>query len=133
MVEALVNKFSIKHRKETTYKPSTNGHVERTNFVLCPILAKDAALQVHKWDKRIHAALWAYRATSKSAIGYSPFQLAYGIDPVLPIEFDIPTVRVMKNERMDESDSVKERLVHLHLLEEMREIAKDTSYKKKMK
>ncbi|KAH9298961.1 hypothetical protein KI387_030643, partial [Taxus chinensis] len=33
-----------------------------------------------------------------------PFQLAYGIDPVLPIEFDIPTVRVMKNERMDESD-----------------------------
>ena len=59
--------------------------------------------------------------------------MAYGIDPVLPIEFDIPTVRVMKNERMDESDSVKERLVHLHLLEEMREIAKDTSHKKKMK
>ncbi|KAH9318924.1 hypothetical protein KI387_020693, partial [Taxus chinensis] len=108
VVEALVNKFSIKHRKATTYKPSTNGQVERTNFVLCQILAKDVALQVHKWDKRIHAALWAYRATSKSATGYSPFQLAYGIDPVLPIEFDIPTVRVMKNERMDESDSVKE-------------------------
>ncbi|KAH9325106.1 hypothetical protein KI387_005284, partial [Taxus chinensis] len=52
--------------------------------------------------------LWAYRETSKSATGYSPFQLAYGIDPFLPIEFDIPTVRVMKNERMDESDSVKE-------------------------
>ncbi|KAH9290776.1 hypothetical protein KI387_034893 [Taxus chinensis] len=62
-----------------------------------------------------------------------PFQLAYGIDPVLPIEFDIPTVRVIKNERMDESDSVKERLVHLHFLEEMIEIAKDKSYKKKMK
>ncbi|KAH9331249.1 hypothetical protein KI387_003357, partial [Taxus chinensis] len=69
---------------------------------------KDAALQVHKWDKRIHVALWAYRETSKSAIGYSPFQLAYGIDPVLSIEFDIPNVRVMKNEMMDESDSVKE-------------------------
>ncbi|KAH9288228.1 hypothetical protein KI387_032345, partial [Taxus chinensis] len=45
VVEALVNKFSIKHRKATTYKPSTNGQVERTNFVLCQILAKDAALQ----------------------------------------------------------------------------------------
>ncbi|KAH9289969.1 hypothetical protein KI387_034086, partial [Taxus chinensis] len=44
-------------------------------------------------------------ATSKSATGCSPFQLAYGIDPVLPIEFDIPTVRVIKKERMDEGDS----------------------------
>ncbi|KAH9310647.1 hypothetical protein KI387_025682, partial [Taxus chinensis] len=68
---------------------------------------KDVAFHVHKWDKRIHATLWAYRETSKS-IGYSPFQLAYGIDPFLPIEFDIPTVRVMKTERMDESDSIKE-------------------------
>ncbi|KAH9313753.1 hypothetical protein KI387_022380, partial [Taxus chinensis] len=48
-------------------------------------------------------------------------------------EFDIPTVRIMKKERMDGSDLVKERLVHLHLLKEMREIAKDIGYKKKMK
>ncbi|KAH9307510.1 hypothetical protein KI387_035421, partial [Taxus chinensis] len=63
---------------------------------------------VHKWDKRIHATLWAYRETSKSTTGYSPFHLDYGIDLVLPMEFDIHNVRVMKKERMDESDSVKE-------------------------
>ena len=45
---------------------------------------------------KLHSAIWAYRVAYKTAIGTTPFNMVYGLDAILPIEFLIPTLRVAK-------------------------------------
>ena len=48
------------------------------------------------WELKLHLVLWAYRVAYKTTIGTTPFNLVYGLDAILPIEFLIPTLRVAK-------------------------------------
>jgi hypothetical protein len=38
--------------------------------------------------------LWAYRNFVKTATGFTPFQLVYGLEVVLPIECEIPSLKI---------------------------------------
>jgi hypothetical protein len=40
------------------------------------------------WPKYFYAALWADRMTVKKTTGYSPYQLMYGSQSVIPVELD---------------------------------------------
>ena len=42
----------------------------------------------------LFSTLWAYRTTVKSSTGFTPFQLVYGLEVVLPIEYEIPSLRM---------------------------------------
>ena len=42
----------------------------------------------------LFSALWAYRTSIKSATGFTPFQLVYGMEAMLPIEFEIPSLKL---------------------------------------
>lgn len=48
--------------------------------------------QKNNWHHMVYYSLWAYRITFKESTGFKPFQLIYGIDVVLPIECEIPTL-----------------------------------------
>jgi len=39
-------------------------------------------------------ALWAYRTTVKASTGFTPFQLVYGLEAVLPIECEISSLQM---------------------------------------
>eukprot|EP00253_Pinus_taeda_P009469 PITA_09469 len=39
-------------------------------------------------------ALWAYRTSVKTSTGFAPFQLIYGLEAVLPIECEIPSLQI---------------------------------------
>ena len=39
-------------------------------------------------------ALWAYRTSAKTTARFTPFQLVYGLEVVLPIEFEIPSLKL---------------------------------------
>eukprot|EP00253_Pinus_taeda_P027793 PITA_27793 len=39
-------------------------------------------------------ALWAYRTSVKMSTGFTPFQLVYGLEAVLPIECEIASLRM---------------------------------------
>jgi hypothetical protein len=45
------------------------------------------------WHLQLFVALWAYRTLVKTATRFSPFQLVYGIEVVLPIECKIPLLK----------------------------------------
>jgi hypothetical protein len=49
--------------------------------------------------------------------------LVYGIEAILPIEFEIPSFRIAINERLDESQSLKDRLERLKGLNEARQLS----------
>ena len=45
------------------------------------------------WDSQLHTVLFAYQTTYKVVIGHTPFQLVYGLTPLMPTEYIIPTQR----------------------------------------
>ena len=89
-----LTRFLIKHRKTSPYHPRANGQTEKTNGILCGILTKTIVGSLTDWDDKLWATLWAYRIAYKVTIQFTPFHLVYGQDAILPIEFEIPSLRV---------------------------------------
>ena len=75
------------------------------------------------WDNKLTAALWAYRTTYKVTTRMTPFALMYGLEVVLPIEFEIRSLQLAISEQLDTSDSLKARLKGLEALNESRQLA----------
>jgi hypothetical protein len=46
------------------------------------------------WDDRVPIVLWAYRTTTKKLHRYAPFQLFYGKEVVVPVEFITPCLYI---------------------------------------
>ena len=42
------------------------------------------------WELKLYATLWAYRVAYKTSIGTTPFNMVFGLDAILPMEFMIP-------------------------------------------
>jgi hypothetical protein len=42
----------------------------------------------------LYPELWAYQTLVKTATNFSPFQLVHGVDLILPIECEIPYLRL---------------------------------------
>ena len=75
------------------------------------------------WDNKLTTALWAYRTTYKVTTRMTPFALMYNLEEVLPIEFEIRSLRLAFSERLDTSNSLKARLTGLEALNESRQLA----------
>ena len=52
--------------------------------------------------------------------GQHPFSLVYGMEAVLPIEVQIPSLRIMKDADLSEDDWIQTRLDQLNLIDEKR-------------
>ena len=51
----------------------------------------------------LFSALWDYRTSTKTTIGFTPFHLVHGIELVLPIECQIPSLRLIVELLLDTS------------------------------
>ena len=49
-------------------------------------------------------SLHGYRATAHTSTGATPFSLIYGMEAVLPIEVQIPSSRIIKDEGLNEDE-----------------------------
>ena len=56
------------------------------------------------WPEKLHLALWGYRTSIRTATGETPFALTYGMEAVLPIELEIPSLRVILENEVNEID-----------------------------
>ena len=61
--------------------------------------------------------LWAYRTSVKIATGFTPFQLAFGLEAVLPIECEIPSLKLVV-ELLPGTTATEEHLILLNHLDE---------------
>ncbi|BFG25056.1 hypothetical protein CerSpe_113300 [Prunus speciosa] len=93
-VSSTLSGYGIKHRRSTPYYPQGNGQAEATNKTLLRILSKMVHEYEGGWSVHLPDALWAYRTSSRSATGFSPYSLVYGSDAISPVEIAIPTARV---------------------------------------
>ena len=95
----------VVHKRSMPYYPHANRLAESTNKTLQNILRKIVNENRTDWDTKLHSALWAYRTTYKTSIRTTPFRLAFGLDIVMPIDFQIPSLRIQVRERLSEKES----------------------------
>jgi len=65
-------------------------------------------------------ALHAYLTTVRTSTGAIPYSLVYGMEAVLPIEVEIPSLRILKEAGIDETEWVQSRIDQLNLIDEKR-------------
>ena len=65
----------------------------------------------------LYPTLWAYRTAVKTATDFSPYQLVHGVDSVLPIECEIPLLK-LAIDLLPDTSALEECLVHLEQLNE---------------
>ena len=77
-------------------------------------------VRTHKlnWHVQLFSALWAYRTSTKTATSFTPFQLVYGLEVVLPIECEIPSLRLTV-ELLPHTTDEEQRLLYLSHLDEI--------------
>ena len=71
------------------------------------------------WHLQLFFALWAYRTSMKTTTGFTPFQLVYGIEAVLPIECEIPSLK-LKVELLPHTSVEEEHFIYMTRLDETR-------------
>ena len=80
MMAELTSKLRLRHDISTPYYPQENGQVEAVNKVLVTMLQRTVGIHKSDWHLQLFSALWAYRTFAKSATGFTPFQLVYGLE-----------------------------------------------------
>jgi len=85
------------------------------------MLANEAEVHVNifDWDFKIHHVVWVYNTTSKTATGYSPFCLTYGMEALLSIELEILTLHTTTMMKFLMDESQHHQLLQLNELEEL--------------
>ena len=78
-----------------------NGTIEMTNKNVKKIIAK--ATETYKdWHEKLPFALHAYRTGVRTSTGVTPYSLIYGMEAVLPIEVEIPSLQVLREVELEE-------------------------------
>ncbi|KAG8485644.1 hypothetical protein CXB51_018864 [Gossypium anomalum] len=85
------SQFKIKHHNSSLYRPKMNGAVEAANKNIKKIVGKMTETY-RDWHEKLPIALLAYRMFVRTSIGATSFSLVYGIEAVLPIEVEIPSL-----------------------------------------
>jgi hypothetical protein len=94
MMSELTKKLGLRHENLTPYYPQANGQVEAINKFLTTMLRRMVEIHKSNWHTMLFSALWAYRTSIKSTMGFTPFHLVYGIEAIFSIECEIPSLKL---------------------------------------
>jgi hypothetical protein len=100
------------------YHPQSNGIIEAFNKILERRLKKVCCTNRDDWDERVPIVLWAYRTTTKKLHQHTPFQLVYGREVVIPVDFITPSLYIVQVTHMTDDESVAEWITDLLELDE---------------
>eukprot|EP00253_Pinus_taeda_P021818 PITA_21818 len=122
MMTELTTQLGLQHDSSTPYYPQANGQVEVVNKVLVTRLKCTVGVHKSNWHLILFSALWAYRTSMKYATRFTPFQLVYYLEATLPIECEIPSLK-LAIELLPNTTLVEECLLYLEQLDETRLLA----------
>jgi len=78
--------MGTKLKHSTASHPPTNGQTEVTNQTFETLLRTLIKPHLKAWDLLVHHTEFAYNRTPSKVTGMSPFKVAYGIDPLSPLD-----------------------------------------------
>ena len=96
VTQHLLKMMDVKHLKNTAWRPTTTGVVERRHRTLGAQLAKLAAEDQSDWAKHVPYAVFAMNASQNETTKVSPYKMLYGVechfafDSAFPIDHSEP-------------------------------------------
>ncbi|XP_019190497.1 PREDICTED: uncharacterized protein LOC109184956 [Ipomoea nil] len=120
LMDKICKLFDFKQRNSSAYYAAANGLAEAFNKTLCNLLKKVVSKSKRDWHDRMEEALWAYRTTYRTPTQSTPYSLVYGVEAVLPLERQIPSLRLAIQEGLTDEENAKLRLAELEVLDEKR-------------
>ncbi|XP_069149116.1 uncharacterized protein [Solanum lycopersicum] len=102
LMKEICEQFKIVHRRSTAYRPQMNGAVEAANKNIKKILRK---------------------MIDKTSTGATPYLLVYGTEAVVPVEVEIPSLRIIQEAELSNAEWVSKRIDQLALIDEKRMVA----------
>jgi hypothetical protein len=112
MMSELIEKLGLHHENSTPYYPQANGQVEAINKVFITMLRQMIGIHKMSWHTMLFSTLWDYRTFVKSTTRFTPFQLVYGLEAILSIECEIPSLKLVI-ELLLNTSAEEERLLYL--------------------
>eukprot|EP00253_Pinus_taeda_P005424 PITA_05424 len=109
--------FLFNQDQSSSYYPQANCQVEAINGILKNMIHRLVGNHKIHWHRMLYHALWEYRTSVKTITGFTSFQLAYGLDAVLPIECQIPSLQ-FDVEILPSTIAEEEHLLYLNQLDE---------------
>jgi hypothetical protein len=94
MMSELTEKLDLRHENSPPYYPQANVQIEAINKVLITMLRRMIWIHKMSWHTMLCSSLWAYRKSIKSATEFIAFQLFYGLEAILSIECEIPSLKL---------------------------------------
>ena len=120
LLTSLCEKFKFAQHTSSIYYAPIDGLAKAFNKALCNLLKKVGGKSKRDWYERLEKALWAHRTTYKTPTQSTPYALMYGVEAVLPLEIQIPSLRIAILEGLSEDENHKLRLANLESLDEER-------------
>ncbi|XP_070025907.1 uncharacterized protein [Nicotiana sylvestris] len=117
--KVVTKKAVITHQNFTPYRPKANDAIEAANKNIKKILRK-MIQSSRQWHEKLPFALLGYRTTVRISVGATPYLLIYGTEAVIPLEVEIPYLRIIVEPEIEDSEWVKTRLEQLTLIDEKR-------------
>ncbi|KAG9450484.1 hypothetical protein H6P81_010449 [Aristolochia fimbriata] len=109
VMDRFCEKFCIQQRMSSAYNPAANG-----------LRSKTVGSHKRSWDEKLPEALWAYRTTARTPTQSNPYSLVYGAEAVLPLEVQLPSLRIAVREGLTTEECSQLRLAELESLDEQR-------------
>ncbi|PKI68230.1 hypothetical protein CRG98_011366 [Punica granatum] len=117
LINELCAQFRIQHRNSSPYQLQMNGAVEAANKNIKKIIEK-MTVNYKDWHEMIPFALLVYRTSIRSSTGATSYFLVYGMEAVLPVEVEIPSMRVLAKSKLKEAEWATQRYKQLNLIDE---------------
>ena len=119
IIKELCVKWKIKHSNSSPYRPKMNGAVEAANKNIKKIIQK-MVVTYKDWHEMLPFALHAYRTAVRTSTGATPYSLVFGMEAVMPLEVEIPSLRVLMESELEEAEWAKVRYEQLNMISEKR-------------
>ncbi|XP_075640709.1 uncharacterized protein LOC142612510 [Castanea sativa] len=113
LMTELWEKFAFKQYNSSMYNAPANGLAKAFNKTLDSLLKKMVSKTKRDWHEKIGEAFWAYRTTFRMPTQATPYSLVYGVEAILPLERQIPSLRIAIQEGLTKEENAKLRLQEL--------------------
>ena len=120
VMDRLCLEYKFKQYNSSMYHEPANGLAEAFNKTLGKLLKKIVSCTKKDWRERLGEALCAYRTTYRTATRATPYSLVYGFEAVLPLECQVPSLRIAIQEGLSNEDNVRLCFEELEALDEKR-------------
>ena len=127
LLKRLCQLYGIEKSRTTPYHPEGNGQCERFNRTLHDLLRTLPQEKKNKWPQHLPQVLYAYNTTDHQSTGYSPYELMFGQQAQLPVDFLLGRSQeeIMSRSANDWVDEHQKHLssVYLHVKAQLQQAA----------